>query len=37
MHEQSAREGEFRGARDNDDRLKVALTCMNGVPGIRQR
>ncbi|WP_239164049.1 hypothetical protein [Actinoplanes palleronii] len=37
VHEQSAREGEFRGLRDNHVRIKVQLTCAAGTPQIRER
>jgi hypothetical protein len=37
VHEQGAREGEFRGVRDNHDRVKVELSCANGVPDLRIR
>ncbi|MCU7723107.1 hypothetical protein ODJ79_05215 [Actinoplanes sp. KI2] len=37
VHEQSGREGEFRGIRDNHDRIKVVLTCPNGAPDLRVR
>jgi hypothetical protein len=37
VHEQNAREGEFRGVRDNHDRVKVQLTCPNGAPELRTR
>ncbi|GIE03773.1 hypothetical protein Adu01nite_51230 [Paractinoplanes durhamensis] len=37
VHEQSAREGEFRGTRDNHDRVKVELSCSGGVAHLRVR
>jgi hypothetical protein len=37
IHEQRAQEGEFRGVRDNHDRVKFELTCANGVPDLRIR
>jgi hypothetical protein len=37
VHEQNAREGEFRGIRDNHHRVKVELTCPNGTPELRTR
>lgn len=37
VHEQNAREGEFRGIRDNHNRVKVELTCPNGTPELRTR
>ena len=37
VHEQNAREGEFRGIRDNHNRVKVELTCPNGTPELRIR
>jgi hypothetical protein len=37
VHEQDEREGEFRGVRDHHDRVKVELSCVNGVPQLRVR
>ncbi|GIF19587.1 hypothetical protein BJ973_006633 [Actinoplanes tereljensis] len=37
VHEQNAREGEFRGNRDNHDRVKVELSCAGGQPQLRVR
>lgn len=37
VHEQDDREGEFRGVRDNHDRVKVELSCPNGTPQLRIR
>jgi hypothetical protein len=37
VHEQNAAEGEFRGIRDNHNRVKVQLTCPNGRPELRTR
>jgi hypothetical protein len=37
IHEQSDREGEFRGVSDNHDRVKVELSCANGTPHLRIR
>ena len=37
VHEQGTREGEFRGIRDNHNRVKVELTCSNGAPTINER
>ncbi|GIM95516.1 hypothetical protein [Paractinoplanes toevensis] len=37
VHEQDDREGEFRGNRDNHDRVKVELSCAGGVPHLRVR
>jgi hypothetical protein len=37
IHEQDAREGEFRGVSDNHDRVKVELSCAAGTPQLRIR
>jgi hypothetical protein len=37
VHEQDDREGEFRGVRDDHDRVKVELSCAGGVPQLRVR
>ncbi|MEU4239623.1 hypothetical protein [Actinoplanes sp. NPDC026619] len=37
VHEQDDHEGEFRGIRDNHDRVKVELSCAGGVPNLRVR
>jgi hypothetical protein len=37
VHEQDDHEGEFRGIRDNHDRVKVELSCSGGVPHLRVR
>lgn len=37
IHEQGRREGEFRSVRDNHVRVKVKLTCVNGVPQVNER
>jgi hypothetical protein len=37
IHEQRDQEGEFRGARDNHDRVKFELACANGTPSLRIR
>ncbi len=37
VHERQAREGEFRSVRDNHDRVKVRLTCVNGTPHVDER
>jgi hypothetical protein len=37
VHEQSSREGEFRGVSDNHDRVKVELRCSGGVVDLRIR
>lgn len=34
VHEQSAREGEFRGVRDDHVRVKVRFACVNGSPRV---
>jgi hypothetical protein len=37
VHEQSSREGEFRGVSDNHKRVKVELRCSGGVVDLRIR
>jgi hypothetical protein len=37
VHERQSREGEFRSVRDNHDRVKVKLTCVNGIPHVDER
>lgn len=37
LHEQDDHEGEFRGIRDDHDRVKVELSCSGGVPQLRVR
>jgi len=37
VHEQEDDEGEFRSVDDNDDRVKVELSCAAGVPQLRVR
>lgn len=37
IHEQRDEEGEFRGVRDDHDRVKVELACANGTPELRVR
>ncbi|GAA0535580.1 hypothetical protein GCM10010172_16040 [Paractinoplanes ferrugineus] len=37
IHEQDDHQGEFRGIRDDHDRVKVELTCSGGVPQVRVR
>ncbi|WP_436536677.1 hypothetical protein [Actinoplanes sp. HUAS TT8] len=37
IHEKRQLEGEFRSVRDNHVRVKVKLTCVNGVPDISER
>ncbi|MCW2140894.1 hypothetical protein BXY51_005458 [Actinoplanes cyaneus] len=37
VHERRQSEGEFRGVRDDHVRVKVELTCVDGVPHIDER
>ncbi|MFI1995537.1 hypothetical protein [Actinoplanes sp. NPDC020271] len=37
VHETQRTEGEFRSARDGQVRVKVQLTCTNGVPSVNER
>lgn len=37
VHEKRQWEGEFRGVRDNHDRVKVKVTCAGGTPRISER